>query len=209
MTDIESNIAKKRGRKVIILPRPILENKHKMVLQQYHFKYSVEFADKLAKFAMIHLEDNNKMFKQSWREWSIDNSDMISKEIERIEKEGYKGSVEDKMYFSARYYYRKKAIKDQTKTEEDNEKEEEETRRKNEPTNKDVLKLMNEHIMQEIQSSKNCNIVNGNIVIKLTPSDLFEDYCNKHSISESEVEQLKKKYKNLYWRISKKIKESK
>jgi hypothetical protein len=150
MTEVESNIPIKRGRKVIILPRSILDSKHKMILQQYHFKYSVDFANLLAKFAMRHLEDNNKMFKQSWNEWSTDNSDMISKEIERIEKDGYKGSVEDKMYFSARYYYRKKAIKEQTKTKTEEEEEEEEEKkdepkRKNKHTNKEVLKRMNEH----------------------------------------------------------------
>lgn len=206
--ETQTDMPKKRGRKLIILPRPIIGGENKIVLQQYHFKYSDEFADKLAKFAMKHLEDTSKEFKHAWDQWTIENSDIISNEIERIEKEGYKGSVQEKMYFSARYYYRKKAIKEQDNTQASQDEKKEE-RKKNEPMDKESLKKMNEHILLKIKLSKEQREADekGNIVLAFTPTELFAEYCSKYEVRPEDVESSKKKYKNLYWRISKKLKE--
>jgi|LauGreDrversion4_2_1035121.scaffolds.fasta_scaffold16801_5 hypothetical protein len=199
-----TTLLKKRGRKPNVLP--INNDCGKIVLQQHHFNYSDGFANELYNFAVIHLEDTNREFKKAWKEWTEENATQIREEINRMKKEGYPGSVEDKMYFSARYYYRKKAIKNREEEEDDACSEEEEDkpkRKKYECTDKELLTQMNEHIISKIYCLKSCDMVNGTMVSKMTPSKAFLDYCNKYEIP-IEDEQVKKTYKNLYWRISKK-----
>ena len=193
-------LQKKRGRKPTNLK--ISDDCGKIILQQHHFNYSDGFANELYNFAVIHLEDTNREFKKAWKEWTEENSAQIREEIDRMKQEGYPGSVEDKMYFSARYYYRKKAIKRREEEEEEEEEEEKPKRKKYECADKEILTQMNEHIISKIYCLNSCNLVNGTMVSKMTPSKAFTDYCYKYE-TPIEDEQVKKTYKNLYWRISK------
>jgi hypothetical protein len=188
----------KRGRKSTL---STLDPNKKIVLRQHHFNYSDEFAEKLAYFATAHLDDKNKAFKTAWNTWKDENSSMIENEITKITEAGYQGSVEEKMYFSARYYYRKKAIREQNLPPDD----EKTPRKKYECIDKNVLIQMNEHILSQIESSIHESHQNGNVISSMTPSKSFADYCKMFGICEDDAN-IKKKYKNLYWRISKNTK---
>lgn len=200
------NVQLKRGRKSSL---SVLDPKKQIVLKQHHFNYSDEFAEKLAKFATAHLDDKNKEFKKSWKEWNDTNSLMVENEIAIMKEAGYQGSVEEKMYFSARYYYRKKAIREQTEIPNDVLQ-----RKKYECIDKTVLIQMNAHILSQIESatynSQNVgnvgNVENVENVSNMTPSKSFADYCKMFIVCEDDAT-IKKNYKNLYWRISKKTKE--
>ena len=194
------NVQSKRGRKSSL---STLDPKKQIILKQHHFNYSDEFAEKLANFAMAHLDDKNKEFKAAWKEWTDANCSMIENEIAKMKAAGYQGSVEDKMYFSARYYYRKKAIREQTDTLNDDVVS---PRKKYECIDKNVLIQMNEHILSQIELSTH-NSQNGNVVSNMTPSKSFADYCKRFSVCKDDAK-IKKNYKNLYWRISKKTKDS-
>jgi hypothetical protein len=198
-TTTENKTQPKRGRKSSL---SILDPAKQIVLQQHHFNYSDEFAEKLASFATAHLDVRNKEFKAAWNAWKEANYLMVENEIAKMKLAGYDGSVEDKMYFSARYYYRKKAIREQTDSINEDEKS---PRKKYECIDKNVLVQMNEHILSQIESSAH-NSQDGNIISNITPSKAFADYCERFSICEDDAD-TKKKYKNLYWRISKKTKE--
>ena len=178
----------KRGRKSSI---DILDLTSDVVLQQHHFNYSNNFADLLANFATEHLEDKNKEFKTAWKTWTEIYSAEIDKETVKMKQDGYPGDVAEKMYFSARYYYRKKAIREQTEPLNPDEKT---PRKKYESIDKQVLVQMNDQIVLQLQkNAKN-----------MTPSKAFADYCEKYSIAEDDTK-VKKTYKNLYWRISKQV----
>jgi hypothetical protein len=196
----ENKTQSKRGRKSTL---STLDPKKQIILQQHHFNYSDEFAEKLANFAMAHLDDKNKEFKAAWTAWNDENKLMIECEIAKMKAAGYQGSVEDKMYFSARYYYRKKAIREQTETTDDDVIS---PRKKYECIGKNVLIQMNEHILSQIESSTH-DSQSGNVVSNMTPSKSFADYCERFSICKDDAN-IKKNYKNLYWRISKKTKDS-
>lgn len=187
----------KRGRKSSLSG---LDPKKQIVLQQHHFNYSDEFAEKLTNFATAHLEDRNKDFKAAWKVWKDANSSMIETEIAKMTEAGYQGSVEEKMYFSARYYYRKKAIREQNEMKCEDEKT---PRKKYECIDKNVLTQMNEHILSQIESSTHDGKNGNGNVSNMTPSKSFADYCKRFSICEDDAN-IKKTYKNLYWRISKK-----
>ena len=77
----------------------------------YRFKFTEEFMEELYKFAKIHQYDHRKDFKEAWIKWTDENSDIISNETERLLALGYKNedNINDKMFKSARYYFRKKS----------------------------------------------------------------------------------------------------
>jgi hypothetical protein len=182
----------RRGRKSnICLP----DSTQHIILKQHHFDYSDDFAELLYAFSKLHLEDNNKTFKTAWLLWKESNSDMIQTEIAKMKSAGYEGDVEEKMYFSARYYYRKKAMREQTI------EPATAPRKKYECTDKQILGQMNDHIIAYIC---NAQITDDVIVRSVIPSEAYSDYCEKYGIIEEE--RTKKNYKNLYWRISKKMK---
>ena len=178
----------KRGRKSSI---DILDLDKEIILQQHHFNYSDEFANLLAGFATDNLEYKNKEFKAAWKKWTDIHSAEIEKETAKMKQEGYPGDVAEKMYFSARYYYRKKAIREQTEL---NTLDEKTPRKKYESIDKQVLVQMNDQIVLQLQTNAK----------NMTPSKAFAEYCEQHRIAEDDAK-MKKTYKNLYWRISKQV----
>ena len=77
----------------------------------YRFKFTENFMEELYKFAKIHQYDHRKDFKEAWTKWTDENSDIITNETDRLLALGYKNedNIDDKMFKSARYYFRKKS----------------------------------------------------------------------------------------------------
>jgi hypothetical protein len=187
----------KRGRKSNIQK---LDNAN-IILPLHHFKYSDDFAEQLANFAKTNLDNKTKQFKEKWSEWTKEHADEIQIEIQRMREAGYIGSVEDKMYFSARYYYRKKAIKEENTTV-SKDATPTPTRKTYESVNSEILSQMNAHIISQIYSCDNSDVAEGEKkIVNITPSKLYATYCEKYSVSCKD-DKMKKTYKNLYWRIT-------
>ena len=154
----------------------------------YRYKFTCKFVDELYKFSKIHQYDHRKDFKEAWQVWIEDNDDIVTDEVRILNNSGYDGDILDKMFKSARYYFRKKSI----------EKKEPVKRRKYCGLSKDVLDAMDKHIAS--------NITNDDY----KPSTGFESFYSESLKEESETneihEKLKKTYKNRYFIfISKKI----
>jgi len=77
----------------------------------YRFKFTEDFMAELYKFAKIHQYDHRKDFKEAWTKWTDENDEIITNETERLLALGYKdeANIDDKMFKSARYYFRKKS----------------------------------------------------------------------------------------------------
>jgi hypothetical protein len=191
---------KTRGRKSVISVSK-LDNAKQIILQQHHFNYSDDFAYRLSKFATDHINLKNKDFKSAWEEWTKINAATILEEKERMRSQGYEGSIDEKMYFSARYYYRKKAIREQN----DQDPDVKIPRKKYESSEKQVLEQMSEHIILQISRGSGVNESNECIVSGMTPSKSFANYCEELNMPEDDAK-IKKIYKNLYWRVSKQTK---
>ena len=75
--------------------------------------FGEKFMEELKYFAVVHKYDDRKVFKEAWNTWANQNSIkvQIDEEVERLRSAGYKGDVIDKMFKSARYYFRKKEEK--------------------------------------------------------------------------------------------------
>jgi hypothetical protein len=163
----------------------------------YRYTFMNTFTDELFKFSKIHQYDHRKDFKDAWTIWLEENDDIVSEEVSRLSKLNYKGDILDKMFKSARYYFRKKS----TVKKEPNE------RRNYICVQKSLIDSIDRHIQMQIHNSD------------YKPSEGFNDFCkNNMDLLKSEVQilckmgfnnsdeikqKIKKTYKNRYFLISK------
>ena len=99
-----------------------------------------------------------------------DNDDIINKEVKRLFDLGYKGDIIDKMFKSARYYFRKKSSE------------------KKEPTKRRGYVVTDKKLIQEIDVHIKLHVNLGNF----KPSDGFEEFCKEN------VELLKEQVIMIY-----------
>lgn len=74
----------------------------------YRFKFNIDLLNSIKEFSKIHSEDNGDEFLEAFQYWKIANNQIIKKEEERIIHLGFKGNIEEKIYRSARYYFKNK-----------------------------------------------------------------------------------------------------
>jgi len=77
----------------------------------YRYNFSNEMMINIHSFSKIHEYDDRKTFKESWKTWIEENEESIIEEVTRLNRLGNDKSREniiESMYFSARYYHRKK-----------------------------------------------------------------------------------------------------
>jgi hypothetical protein len=166
----------------------------------YRYNFSDEFMNELYKFSKIHQYDHRKDFKDAWEIWLNENADIILKETIRLTDLSYDGDIINKMFTSARYYFRKKGT----------EKKAPQTRCTYIGIQKELLDAMDNHIKVNIHEDW------------YKPSDGFIKFCKdntellqkeieiliKHSIVDCDEikKKIKKTYKNRYFMmISKKL----
>lgn len=155
----------------------------------FRYKFTQNFMDLLFDFSKIHQYDHRTHFKEAWCEWSKDNEEMIRMEINRLNQLNYEGDILDKMFKSARFYFRKKGTK------------------KTEPQDRRTYISVNHPLLESIDSYI-CN----NTHIK--PSDGFIIFCNENrDLVKDEIkrmmslgitdnlihDKIKKTYKNRYF----------
>jgi hypothetical protein len=145
-----------------------------IILQTHRYVFSEEFTSELYEFAKIHQYDDRKTFKDSWKEW-LDDKDialLVKSEVNRLEYHGFVGDVHDKMYKSARYYYRKKSNQPTIQPE----------RKEYVGFSKEILSGMDTHIKNQIIA--NTQIKKNKTISTISPAKGFDFYYeeNKHQI---------------------------
>lgn len=190
---------------LVVNEKAIVYKKEKKI---YRYKFSTEFVFALMEFARMNIMLNSENFKKSWVCWSKINAEMIALEKQRLVDLGYNKSVEDKMYNSARYYFRSKYKNgyndDMVK------KGSKQNRRKYIPLNREFLKNIEMHINGLLSND-------GNI----QPKKAYEDFIKNHknlqdkeyerirdleledTLSEDELAlKVKKTYKNKFYTLT-------
>ena len=168
---------------------------HTKNLNIYRYKFTDEIIIEIHDFAKIHQFDERKDFKDAWNNWIIENDSLISTEVQRLIELGYEGDVIDKMYKSARYYFRKKTT----------EKKEPNKRRNYIGLQKELLESMDNHIKNNIKNED------------YKPSIGFDNFCKENlNLLKIEINKLihfnitdtqeiknkiKKTYKNRYFMV--------
>jgi len=166
-----------------------------IVVAIFRFKFTEPFMVDLNKFAKIHQYDHRKDFKEAWEIWTEENDDIIQEEVDRLNNLGYDGDILDKMFKSARYYFRKKSpIKAEPKI-----------RRQYISVNHDLLDAMDGHIRSIIRADgfqpKNGFVsfcLNNDQVVKETIAQIFNQGINDCELIQ---QKLKKTYKNRYFML--------
>jgi hypothetical protein len=157
------------------------------------FKFSEDFVSELNNFSQIHKHDDSKTFKEAWEKWSEVNRNLINDEINILNNNGYVGNIADKMYKSARYYYKNKSNKKETPKE----------RRKYTSFSREIISIMDEHIESEMENRDYTpaygyeNFTNSLTDEMKEQIDLFK---NTNNVDNNFVKKkLKKTYKNRYY----------
>ena len=167
------------------------EKKSSIQFQIYRFKFSVILTDQLLYFSKLHQFDDRDTFKLSWTNW-IKNDEiasLLTTEIEKLTILGLKGDILDKIYKSARYYYRTKQI---TNISEDQPVKQ--IRKKYVGFSKNILKVMDEHIQLQIQYYLEQNNIATHLNVNIQPAYAFNDFCiNKTDVIKNELIYLEEK----------------
>ena len=161
--------------------------------QIYRFKFSTEFVAELTRFSKLHQHDKRKDYKEAWTLWSKTNDTIIQNECNRLNMLGYYGNIQDKMYKSSRYYFRKKPTQ----------KNEPRKRRKYISCEQDLLISMDNHISKNYKKPE------------FTPASSYDLFCEsnktgltneiKHMFADGITDKdfisskIKKTYKNRYF----------
>jgi len=162
----------------------------------FRFKFSQPFIDEMCVFSKVHQYDSRHDFKDAWNTWTEDNVELITNETKRLENMNYQGDIMDKMFKSARYYFRKKSTIKKDPSE----------RGFYVNLDKDLLYAMDDHIKRNISSN-----------IKMKPSESVKDFqeinaeyieektqhlCQEEGFDDTMIEnKIKKTYKNRYFMI--------
>ena len=79
-------------------------------IKTYRFEFSKSFINELSRFSKVHQYDERHTYKKEWSTWKSDSgiAEIMEMEKRRLEENGYIGNIEDKMFKSGRYYFRKK-----------------------------------------------------------------------------------------------------
>ena len=161
----------------------------------YRYKFSDEFTKELYRFSKVHQYDHRTDFKEAWTVWIETEDEIVNQEIRRLDNLGYDGDILDKMFKSARYYFRKKS----------SEKKEPKKRCEYIGVQKELLDAIDEHLKSNIKFDD------------YKPSDGFTLFCRDNvEILKEEVKRfcilgyknpieiknkIKKTYKNRYFML--------
>ena len=163
----------------------------------YRFKFTKDFMEELYIFSKTHQYDERNDFKEAWKIWTEDNEDIINNEIKYLNDLKYDGDIMDKMFKSARYYFRKKST----------EKKDPKQRRQYISVARELLDAMDCHIEENIQND-NYQPKTGfilfckanEILLKETITKIFEQGITDMELIQNKI---KKTYKNRYFKQSK------
>lgn len=162
----------------------------------YRFKFTEDFMEELYEFSKIHQYDERKDFKEAWKIWVEENEDIINQETLRLNNLGYRGDIIDKMFKSARYYFRKKS----------SEKKEPKQRRPYISVTRELLNAMDNHIQKNI-FNEDYQPKTGFISFCKDNEMILKESLTKileQGIKDSEMiqEKIKKTYKNRYFMLT-------
>ena len=164
----------------------------------FRFKFTENFMEELSNFSKIHQYDHRKDFKEAWVKWTDENSDLVAKEVERLLALGYPNEediVDDKMFKSARYYFRKKSSV----------KAEPKQRRQYIGVDHELLETMDRHITNNIHND-DYKPKTAFVMFCKENEDVLKQSIIKMSISDSKMiqDKIKKTYKNRYFMLTNK-----
>ena len=147
------------------------------------FEFSAAVIHAVTAFVGTHRYDDRKTYKEAWTAWLLteDTAALLDAEHARLNNLGYTGDVADKLFKSARYYFRGK-LQQQSQQQSQQQRR---RRQKYVAVNRTLLDAMDEHIERGIN----------------TPALGFADFCTAHAedaVLQTEVASLFARYSETY-----------
>ena len=172
------------------------QNIESITVNTFRYKFTQDIMDLLYEFSKIHQYDDRKIFKDAWEIFVAENTDVLEDEISRLKRNGYDGDILEKMFKSARYYFRKKNMTTP----------EPKKRKQYVGISKEILNAIDTQILVELQTNSNA----------FKPSNGFDNFCSNelknykaalvlmsaNNLTAKEImEKIKKTYKNRYFTL--------
>lgn len=160
----------------------------------FRHKFSEPLLEAMREFASIHRYDDLETFKEKFLEWKLDHKHLIDGELDRLQSQGYNDDINDKIFRSVRYYFRKQCIKgtrSSTTQDTTNDNVEKKTYTK---MPKSLLQHIDEYISSRLDKK---------------PSELYREYVDEWERHEGDTllaytnideTRLKKTFKNRHYR---------
>ena len=160
----------------------------------YNFKLSKEIKKELNKFAEENKHLEKYIFDYKWNRWLENNKIMLDNENEMLKRKGYDKNLYDKLYFSVRYYYVKKA------KEKENGNGNGKVKLKYVPMTLELRDLIEKHLREHINVQPKLsfetflqNETNKSKYNEMVNILLYNEYSEKDA-----MKRIKKAYKNRY-----------
>ena len=138
----------------------------------YRYQFTDTLLEYMREFADIHRLDDRETFKEAYQKWRGEDHirTAVSREVRRLQEDGFKQDIERKLYTSLRYYFSKRKY----------EKHEKKERNKTyEKCNKEEMKIMDDFIVRDLS---------------IKPSIMYEQYIIEHNVEDNA--RNKKTFKN-------------
>jgi len=187
--------------------------------QVFRYKLSEDILQLITYFAKKHQYDDRHSYKEAWNDqWLNDNSELIEREISRLQQLGYKGDVIDKMFKAGRYYFREKKVVEDENNEDSEDRENNKIKKEKKEKKErqyivmhpDTLKVMDAHLLSIMKQAN------------FKPANAYKQFCEEHMPlikveiarlleattmdAEQMSEKIKKTYKNRYYIMSQQMK---
>ena len=164
-------------------------------LQTFRFKMSEDLCVQLYEFSKLHQYDDRKSFKDAWYVWinTVDIESLINIEIKTMKNQGYTGDVIEKLFKSARYYYRKKKSQDSTEPVQ---------RKPYVGVSSETLEMIDKHLKEQFEGDLKRTTVTKllseskdyRIIENISPAQSFALFCKTHvDVLAKEIQLLKMK----------------
>jgi hypothetical protein len=165
----------------------------------YRFKFTSTIGTAIEQFSNVHKFDDACEFREAWDVWTKENECIIEREKTYLNSLGWTGDLGDKMYKSARYYFKNKSTKKEVKK-----------RRQYITLDKKFLVDMDKHIneLAFIGNMKPAHAYNNFTSRQDYSSKMDEqiEYFENAGWKEVDIlNKIKKTYKNRYYMQQKKV----
>jgi hypothetical protein len=176
-------------------------------LPVYRHSFTPDITEKLRCFSVMHKDLDRKAFQLAWQNWVDEHTAEVAEEVARMHTQGFTGDVVDKMYKSARYYYRKRAARlpaPQLPAEAKKQKQTQHAKFALKNKERGAYQMLLRAIKRHLE------------MVQMKPKAGFESFCRTHAGLLREIitntvktpaelydfnQQLKKSFKNQYYTL--------
>ena len=185
-------------------------------IKTFRFEFSKQFIHELSRFSKVHQYDERHTYKKEWSAWKSDQAiaEIMEMEKRRLEENGYTGNIEEKMFKSGRYYFRKKSTanaatatpqaveQEEEQEDEDDDDNNEEPATPTTPATPTAKSQRKPYITMSKQCIKmmDAHITKHSTTPNFKPSSCYDNFYNENMASAemaAEIEKIIEKYENV------------